>query len=145
MSAALLSVAVDATTQRVLLVLAAVFVGSSVGLVGALIFGFVSSARARPPRPPAVRMSPPAIAPLPAAPISEAIEPDPNSFAGPAIGAVPVLFAVDSDVARDRHRDLYDAEYAKQLDRMDALRRTIGTRMAVAGEVHTPLKEEPDA
>ena len=56
---------------------------------------------------------------------------------------MPALYAVDSDVVRDRHRDLYDAEYVKQLDRVDALRRTIGTRLALAGESHQP-SEEPD-
>ena len=44
---------------------------------------------------------------------------------------------------RDRHRDLYDAEYVKQLDRVDALRRTIGTRLALAGEPHQPSEPDP--
>ena len=54
---------------------------------------------------------------------------------------MPALYAVDSDVVRDRHRDLYDAEYVKQLDRVDALRRTIGTRLALAGERPKPSEE----
>jgi hypothetical protein len=61
----------------------------------------------------------------------------------PRMGSVAALYAVEGDVARDRHRELYDAEYAKQLDRVNALRRTIGTRLAPAGEAHRPA-EEPD-
>ena len=56
------------------------------------------------------------------------------------MASVPALYALDSDVVRDRHRDLYDAEYVKQLDRVDALRRTIGTRLALAGEPHQPSR-----
>ena len=36
------------------------------------------------------------------------------------------------------------SEYAKQLHHVDALRRTIGTRLAVGGELHKP-SEETDA
>jgi hypothetical protein len=144
MSAAIVSVAVDATTARVLLILAAVLVGSSVGLLGALIFALVTSARGRPPRAPAVPMPAPDMRPVPVAPMVEALAPPPppSPFVGPAIGPVPALFGVDSEVVRDRHRDLYDAEYAKQLDHVDALRRTIGTRMAVAGEPPPPSAQE---
>jgi len=138
-SAAIVSVAVDPTTQRVLLILAAVLVGSSVGLLGALIFALVSSVRGRRPRrAPAMRMPAPAIRPGPIEPIAGATAPPPSPFIGPAIGPVPALFAVDSEVVRERHRDLYDSEYAKQLDHVDALRRLIGTRMAVGGEPPTP-------
>jgi hypothetical protein len=144
-SAAIVSVAVDATTERVLLILAAVLVGSSVGLLGALIFGLVTSARARPPRAPAVQMPPPPIAPAPLPPLSAEPAPPPGPFVGPAIGAVPALFAVDADVVRERHRELYEAEYEKQLNHVDALRRAIGTRMTVGGEPQTPpAQEEPD-
>jgi hypothetical protein len=144
-SAAIVSVAVDATTQRVLLILAAVLVGSTVGLLGALIFGLMTSARGRPPRAPAARMRAPVIAPAPVQPLAKEPVPPPSPFVGPTIGAVPPLFAVDSEVVRERHRELYDAEYAKQLHHVDALRRTIGTRMAVGGEPQTPsAQEEPD-
>ena len=142
MSAAILNVAVDATTQRVLLILAAVLVGSSVGLLGALIFAFVTSARGRQPRAPAVRMPPPAIRPAPIEPIAEAPAPPPSPFVGPAIGPVPALFAVDSEVVRERHRELYDTEYAKQLDHVDALRRLIGTRMAIGGQPPPPPAQQ---
>jgi hypothetical protein len=141
---ALVTVAVDATTQKVLLVVAAVLVGSSVGLVGALIFGLLAGGRRRPRRAPVVRMPGPAAMHIPPAqPLVEA-PPAPGPYAAPAIGSVPTLFAVDADVARDRHRELYDAEYAKQLRHVDTLRRTIGTRLAVAGGPHEP-SEEPDA
>jgi hypothetical protein len=143
-SAAIVTVAVDATTQRVLLILAAVLVGSSVGLLGALIFGAVARGRPRAPRVPAVRMSAPAMTRAPTPPLAEPAPPAP--FVAPGIGSVPALFALDNDVARDRHRDLYDAEYAKQLDHVDSLRRTIGTRLSVADELHKPpAQKEPDA
>jgi hypothetical protein len=151
-SAAILTVAVDTTTQRLLLVLAAVLVGASVGLVGALIFGAVAGVRPAPAPAPAGRMSaPPPVAtrPLP----EPGLQPDgqaPSPFAAPGIGPVPALFAVEGDVVRDRHRELYDAEYVKQLDHVDALRRKIGTRLALAGEPHQPSEvrdpsEELDA
>ena len=146
MSDAIVTVGVDATTQRLLLVLAAVLVGASVGLVGALIFGAVTGGRATSARAAAVRMSVPP--PVRTRPVPEPrAEPDPRApgpFDAPGIGAVPALYAVDSDVVRDRHRELYDAEYVKQLGRVDALRRTIATRLAHAGESHQP-SEEPDA
>jgi hypothetical protein len=150
-SAAIVTVAVDTTTQRLLLILAAVLVGASVGLLGALIFGALAGMRAKPPQPPAVRMPapPPAPAttrplrrPLPE-PLTEPPAPAPSAFAAAGIGTAPALYALDGDVARERHRELYDAEYVKQLDHVDALRRTIGRRLAIAGEPHTP-SEEPD-
>ena len=145
MSAAIVTVAVDTTTHRLLLILAAVLIGASVGLVGALIFGAVKGVRAPSARAAAVRMSGPP--PVRTRPVPEVrSEPDqhaPGPFGAPGIGSVPALYAVDSDVVRERHRDLYDAEYVKQLDRVNALRRTIGTRLALAGESHQP-SEEPD-
>ena len=154
MSAAIVTVAVDTTTQRLLLILAAVLVGASVGLLGALIFGAVKGTRATPGRAAAVQMAgPPMARPRPAPERRPVPEPraDPDApaslastpFGAPGIGSVPGLFAVDSEVARDRHRELYDAEYVKQLDRVNALRRAIGTRLALSGEAHQP-SEEPD-
>ncbi|MGZ4277621.1 MAG: hypothetical protein ACXVVU_13250 [Solirubrobacteraceae bacterium] len=145
MSAAIVTVAVDTTTQRLLLVLAAVLIGACVGLVGALIFGAVRGVRATPNRTQAVLMS--TLPPLPTRSVPEPrAEPDPHApspFAATGIGTVPVLYAVDSDVVRDRHRELYDAEYVKHLDHVDALRRRIETRLALSGERHQP-SEEPD-
>jgi hypothetical protein len=144
-SAAIVTVAVDSTTQRLLLVLAAVLVGASVGLVGALLFGAVSRARetATATRADAARVTAPPPVPTRAFPEAR-VEPEgPSPFSAPGIGAVPALYAVDSDVVRERHRDLYDAEYVKQLDHVDELRRTIGTRLAVAGEPHQ-ASQEPD-
>jgi hypothetical protein len=158
LSTAIVSVGVDTTTQRLLLVLAAVLIGASVGLLGALIFGAVKGMRATSGREAAVQMSgpPPArprTVPAPRHVPSPRAEPEPptaSPFGAPGIGSVPGLYAVDSDVARDRHRELYDAEYVKQLDRVDALRRTIGARLGHAGEAHQPsaepdLSEELDA
>ena len=144
MTAAILSVAVDHTTQKVLEIVAALLVGSSVGLLGALLFGLVTRDRARPRRAAAVRMQAPAVTHTPSQPLAEAAPAAQGPFVAPGIGAVPALFALDNDVARDRHRELYDAEYAKQLHHVDRLRRTIGTRMAVSGDLDKP-SEEPDA
>jgi hypothetical protein len=146
-SVAIVTVAVDTTTQRLLLILAAVLVGASVGLVGALVFGAVKSVRATPARTPAVRRS----APLPPPPVRSRPEPEPRAepdapplspFGSAGMAPMPALFALDGDV-RDRHRELYDAEYVKQLDRVEALRRTIGTRLALAGEPHQPSEPDP--
>ena len=144
MSTAIVTVAVDATTQKVLLVLAALLVGSSVGLLGALLFGLVAGARTRPPGAPPVRMRAPAAMNAAAVqPLAET-QAAAGAFVAPGIGSVPAFFALDADVVRDRHRELYDEEYAKQLHHVDALRRAIGTRLAVGGELHKP-SEEPDA
>jgi hypothetical protein len=140
-----MSVAVDATTQKVLLIVAALLVGSNIGLAGALLFGLVASARARRSRP---RTAPPA--PMPPAtdvapqPLVEAPSSPHDALVAPAFGSVPALFALDADTARDRHRELYDVEYAKQLHHVDTLRRTIGIRLAVGADPPTP-SEEPDA
>jgi hypothetical protein len=144
-SAAIITVGVDTTTQRLLLILAAVLVGASVGLVGALIFVGVKGVRATSTRTTAVRMSgTPPVRPRPVPEPRPAPDPHaPSPFAAPVMGSAPVLYAVDSDVVRDRHRELYDAEYVKQLERVDVLRRTIGRRLALAGESHQP-SQEPD-
>ncbi len=150
MRAAIVTVAVDTTTQRLLLVLAAVLVGASVGLLGALVLGAVKGLRAAPGRAMAVPVpGPPAGRPRPARearagpePRAEPHPPAPSPFAA-GIGPVPALYAVGGDAAGDRHRELYDAEYAKQLDRVNALRRAIGTRLALSGEPHQPAAE-PD-
>ena len=140
-----MSVAVDATTQKVLLIVAALLVGSNIGLAGALLVGLVDSARARRSRP---RIAPPA--PMPPAtvvapqPLVQAPSSAQEALVAPAFGSVPALFAVDADMARDRHRELYDVEYAKQLHHVDTLRRTIGIRLAVAADPPAP-SDEPDA
>jgi hypothetical protein len=150
-SEAIVTVAVDTTTQRVLLVLAAVLIGASIGLLGALIVGAVKGLRATPGRATVAQMSGPPTArpraagerlPVPE-PRAEPDGPASSPLVAPGMGSVPALYAVDSDIARDRHRELYDAEYVKQLDRVNALRRTIGTRLAMAGDAHRPA-EEPD-
>jgi hypothetical protein len=143
-SAAIFTVAVDTTTQRLLLVLAAVLVGASVGLAGALVFGAVKSVRATSERAAAERMPAPRPArprPVPE-PRAEPAAPPQSPFGSPGMASVPALYALDGDV-RDRHRDLYDAEYVKQLDRVQALRRTIGTRLALAGDPHHPSEPDP--
>lgn len=121
MSEAIVTVAVDTTTQRLLLVLAAVLIGASIGLLGALIVGAVQGLRATPGRATAAQMSgPPTARPRPAGerrPVpelrAESQAPASSPFGAPGMGSVAALYAVDGDVARDRHRELYDAEYAK--------------------------------
>ena len=141
-----MSVAVDATTQKVLLIVAALLVGSNIGLAGALLIGLVDSARARRSRPRTAL--PPA--PMPPAtdvatqPRGETPSSAQDALVAPALGSVPALFALDADMARDRHRELYDVEYAKQLHHVDRLRRTIGIRLAVATDPPAP-SDEPDA
>jgi hypothetical protein len=146
-STAIVTVAVDTTTHRLLLILAAVLVGASVGLLGALILGAVKGVRATPGRAAAVRRSGPPptrtrTRPAPE-PRAEPETPATSAFDVPAMAALPSLYVVDSDVVRDRHRELYDAEYVRQLERVGELRRTIGTRLALAGEPHQP-SQEPD-
>ena len=144
MRVAIVTVAVDTTTQRLLLVLAAVLVGASVGLLGALLFGAVKSVCATPERAVAARMSaPPPVRPRPVPePRTEPDAPPSSPFGSPVMASMPALYALDGDV-RDRHRELYDAEFVKQLDRVDDLRRTIGTRLALAGESHQPSEPDP--
>jgi hypothetical protein len=110
--------------------------------------GAMTGVRATPPRTPTVRTpavrvrahAPVLTHPLPE-PLVEPVAPAPSPFVAPGIGSVPALHVIDSDVVRDRHRDLYDAEYAKQFHHVDALRRTIGTRLALAGELDKPSEE----
>jgi hypothetical protein len=143
LSTAIVTVAVDTTTHRLLLILAAVLVGASIGLLGALILGAVKGGRATPARAAAVRRSgPPPTRTRPAPePRAEPDTPATSAFDVPAMGVLPALYVVDSDVVRDRHRELYDAEYVRQLERVGELRRTIGTRLALAGEPHQPSQE----
>jgi hypothetical protein len=143
-STGIVSVAVDPTTQKVLLILAALLVGGSVGLVGALLFGLVAGGRARRQPAPAARMPAPAVTYAAPQPIAGGPAPAPGAFVAPDIGSAPARLRLDADMVRDRHRELYDSEYAKQVHHVDALRRTIGTRLAVGGELHRS-SEESDA
>jgi hypothetical protein len=139
-----ISVAVDPTARKALLILAALLVGSNIGLVGALLFGVVSSARARQARARASALPTLAATDVAPQPLEQAPPSAPGAFVAPAIGSVPALFAFDADMVRDRHRELYEVEYAKQLDRVDTLRRIIGIRLAV-GTDPVPPSDEPDA
>ena len=143
MSVAIVSVAVDPTAQKALLILAALLVGGNIGLVGALLFGAVSGTRARRSRARAAAVPTPVATDV-APPLAQAPPSPPGAFVAPAIASVPALFALDADTVSDRHRELYEVEYAKQLHHVDTLRRTIGIRLAVAADPPTP-SEEPDA
>ena len=144
MSVAIVSVAVDPTAQKALLILAALLVGGNIGLAGALLFGVVSGARARRSRARAAAMQAPAAADLAPLPLAQAPPSTVGALVAPAMASVPALFALDADTVSDRHRELYEVEYAKQLHHVDTLRRTIGIRLAVAADPPT-LSEEPDA
>ena len=139
-----MSVAVDPTAQKALLILAALLVGSNIGLAGALLFGVVSGARARRSRARSAAMQAPAAADVAAPPLAQAPPSTAGAFVAPALGSGPALFALEADMVSDRHRELYEVEYAKQLHHVDTLRRTIGIRLAVAADPPTP-SEEPDA
>lgn len=139
-----MSVAVDPTAQKALLILVALLVGSNIGLAGALLFGVVTGARARRSRARSAAMQAPAAADVATPPLAQAPPSTAGAFVAPAIGSVPTLFALDADTVSDRHRELYEVEYAKQLHHVDTLRRTIGIRLAVAADPPTP-SEEPDA
>ena len=124
-----------------LLSAAALVVGVAVGLIPALLLGMFLGLV---PRPPLLRSRRPTRAPPPLErPAAERTPPPPVAapMASAASISIPIPVGVEveppppdrADVAaaRGRHRGLYDDEYAKQLDHLDALRRTISTRLAV--------------
>ena len=155
-SAAIVTVAVDATTQRLLLDPRRRC--SSVASVGARRSAALRRVDQGAARRPRARAAPAdaraaaardALAPRAALPSADAgTRRAPSVAPGPRVGAARSS-RVDATIVRDRHRDLYDAEYVKQLDHVNTLRRTIGTRLAVAGDPHPPSEpdppEEPDA
>jgi hypothetical protein len=115
-----------------LMVLAVVLLGIVVGIVPVVIFRLVAGGprRPRPRRHPKPRMFEPApvVAPAPvSAPAVESrvVEPEPE----------PVV-EVRVEAVSERHRDLYDEEYARQVDRVETLRRTIRTRLAVGAQTN---------
>lgn len=133
-------------TAKILLVSGAVIVGGGIGLIPAALLGMVLGVLPKPPRTPRRRRPtpaarPPARAGRPATParpapaIRAAIAgpPGPPSAGqpvAPAAAEVPAVAVAAANGGRDRHRELYDAEYAKQLHRVQALRRTITSQIA---------------
>jgi hypothetical protein len=110
---------------RIVVVVASVVVGIVVGLIPALLLGTALGVLPRPLRARLRRRA--TRAPAQALP------------AGPA--PVPIVTAFESHPAawqageqvtapRVRHRELYDAEYSKQLLQLETLRRRIGIRLA---------------
>jgi hypothetical protein len=128
-----------------LLSAAALVVGVAVGLIPALLLGMLLGLVPRPPllrsRRPA-RALPPLERPAPehAPPVAAPTASAASMASAPSI-SIPIPVGVEVEpppperagvaAARRRHRGLYDDEYAKQLDHLDALRRTISTRLAV--------------
>jgi hypothetical protein len=135
-------------TAKILLVSGAVIVGSGIGLIPAALLGMVLGVLPKPPRtprrrrprptpaaPPPARAGRPATPARPAPAIRAAIAgpPGPPSAGqpvAPAAAEVPAVAVAAANGGRDRHRELYDAEYAKQLHRVQALRRTITSQIA---------------
>jgi hypothetical protein len=117
---------------KVVLVVVAVAVGIGVGLIPALLLASVLGLL---PRSPLTRVARRASAlaarpgPVLAAPVATPIALDPRPAAAPLTvsrtGAPATVAA-----PRERHRELYDAEYSAALLRLDALRRTIAVRLA---------------
>jgi hypothetical protein len=117
----------------ILMVVAVVLLGIVVGIVPVVIVRLVaggrrtSPARHRPeprifePAPPEAPVEPPP----PPAPITEPLAADPQP---------EPLVAARLDAVSERHRDLYDEEYARQVDRVETLRRTIRTRLTVGAD-----------
>jgi hypothetical protein len=140
------------TPIKLLLGGAAITVGVLVGLVPALLLGMLlgliprprllrSRRIARPAPPPGPRL-----AVMRAIPTGETAPLDTPSVAlAPSIRphVEPEPEAPDEDevaLARERHRRLYDDEYAKQIDHLDTLRQTIRTRLAVGAQ---PMSDDP--
>jgi hypothetical protein len=135
------------TPVKLLLGGAAITVGVLVGLVPALALGMLLGLI---PRPRLLRSrrvardAPPAgprLAVMRTVPSGETAALDAPSVVLPSsmrphVDPEPQAPDEDEDedevaVARERHRRLYDDEYAKQIDHLDTLRRTISTRLAV--------------
>jgi hypothetical protein len=119
---------------RIVLVVAAVFVGAAVGLIPALLLGTVLGVLPKPSLARLRRRAPLAAPPPPPAPVRAAPVPLPIAFdlhpAEPPAPAPLVLAAPQGAASRERHRELYDAEYSMQLLRLERLRRKISARLA---------------
>lgn len=124
-------------TVKALVVGGAVLVGVVVGLTPVALLGIDIGlvpnprrrrARAAPPRAPSHAQAIRPAAPGSAIPPARAIAID-ASAEPPA--PVPSLGDGSHGTARNRHRELYDAEYAEQVRRIETLRRTVSTRLPV--------------
>lgn len=147
---ALLVVAAS-TPFKLLLGGAAITVGLVVGLVPALLLGMLLGLIPRPralrprrvahparQRQPTVALADVRVVPTAAPPrLDTPAVVLPSSMRRRVEPALPE--EADIAVAHQRHRRLYDDEYAKQLEHLETLRRTIRTRMAVDAQ---PLSED---
>lgn len=113
---------------KAVLVVVAVALGIAVGVVPALLLGSVLGLLPRSPLAGVARRASALAArpgPVLAAPVATPIALDPQPV------APPVTFVQAAVLApRERHRELYDAEYSEALLRLEALRRTIAVRLA---------------
>jgi hypothetical protein len=134
--------------MNTVVVVGSVVVGTVVGLIPAVILGMVLGLV---PRPPLARLQPaghpassaPTPAPTPAPDGAEPQAAGPRAWAPTGVEPPSASPAREPVVApRVRHRELYDAEYAKQLLRLEALRRTIGRRLSRTDDV--PPAAQPE-
>jgi hypothetical protein len=115
--------------------------------------GRATAAPARETRSPHERSRPAPPVGLPTAPRAQLAAP-PAPRAPVARPAPPVSPGLTRPTGARRHREIYDAEYARQRDRVEALRRKISGRLAITAEqlaegrpangVHKPPASEPD-
>ena len=118
----------------VLMVVAVILLGIVVGLVPVVVFRLMAGGRRRSPRRrrPEPRMFEPVLDEAPAPP------PVVESLAVETLAIDPSPEPACVEAVSERHRDLYDEEYARQVDRVATLRRTIRTQLAVGAQTHDP-------
>jgi hypothetical protein len=132
-------------TPKTVAVVAAVLIGIVIGLIPALLLGIGLREAPRPRlarlrRRATARAVRPGAERAPPAPTLIVFDPHPAEPAAPERTLAPTqvqasLLAPVGDeavLARERHRELYDAEYSDQLLRIETLRRTISARLAVS-------------
>ena len=127
----------------ILLVLAALLLGVVVGVVPIVVFRLAAGGGQR-RRAPAARRAP-ARSERPQPLMFEPVALEQAVVALPSVDTVAAEPAFESpqpapmEVVSDRHRDLYHKEYSRQLDRVETLRQTIRTRLAVG------VSSQPDS
>ena len=128
---------------KLLLSGAAITVGVLVGLIPALVLGMVvglvprpgRARRATPVREAPSWLAAPALAPV-ALEAPAVVLPASMRQHHVELAPEPDEEQVDLEVAaaRERHRSIYEDEYAKQLDHVDALRQSIRSRLAIGAQ-----------
>lgn len=135
-------------TPKTVAVVAAVLTGIVIGLIPALLLGTGLRVAPRPRlarlrRRATARAIRPGAERAPPAPTLIVFDPHPAEPAAPertlapaqVQASLPAPVGEEAVLARERHRELYDAEYSDQLLRIDTLRRTISARLAVSASL----------